>query len=541
MKRAIYLVLACTGMLHAQMGRTIDWFALGGDAARDGWEKGEQKFVKDDVKDFQLLWQRKLDNSKHASAGLLPPVILGNLIGYRGFKELAFVAGSGNSLWSIDADLNRMYWSKHFDIAKGKGGKSCGESLTAAPALTPPFVFRSSAAPKAPAGTVGATAASKPATPLHIKSAFEHFVEPHPVYFLTGDGVLHKLNQSDGSEMGEPIPFVPAGSVAQALNVSEDTVYTSSLAACGQPAAVWSVDTADPAAKVKSIKLGADAAGLEGVALGSDGMAFVQTKYGPLDPGSGKFGGALVALDKDLTVSQYFVVPQAEGKQADTPVNVTSPVVFAYKGTEFVVTANQDGRLYVLQGSAVGSDDHHHYISKSMVVPAMDGKTEGIRGGLSSWEDTDGSRYLLVPVWGSLSAELQAAIPGTDAPNGSIVAFKLEDKDGVATLTPAWVSRDLDSPVPPVIAKGVVFALANGKFSHSEERVHGVMTMRETPRKGTHATLYALDGVTGKEMYSTGDKVAAAGNLTGMSIANGRIYFATVDDTVQVFGKYLEH
>jgi hypothetical protein len=81
---------------------------------------------------------------------------------------------------------------------------------------------------------------------------------------------------------------------------------------------------------------------------------------------------------------------------------------------------------------------------------------EGIWGSLSSWEDTDGTRYVLAAVWGR-----------------------------------------------------------------------------------AHATLYAFDGMTAEGMYSTGNQVSTAGNLTGLAIANGRLYFATIDNTINVFGKYL--
>lgn len=526
MRRTLVMALAGVCLLSAPVGRTTNWYVFGGDSQRDGWEKDEQRFVRDDVKDFKLLWQRKLDNDKAGVGVLLPPVVLGELIGYRGFKELAFVAGSGNNLWSIDADLNRMYWFKHFDAVSDKSTKkTCGGNLTAAPALPAPFVFR----------------IRKPGEPKR-EDATNRLRGPHPVYLLTGDGMLRQLNQMDGSVMGEAVRFLPPGSRAQALNVSQDDIYTSTLAGCGQDAAVWSIDISDSTAKPKSLKLGANVAGMNGVVLDSDGNAFVQTAYGALDPASGKYGGALLALTTDLKVSQYFVLPDAEGKKSEAlDMNVTSPVVFKYKGEELVVTANQDGRLYLLKGSSVGSEDHHHYLSRSAVVPSMDGSKEhGIWGGLSSWEDTDGTRYVLVPVWGPLSSELQAAVPGTDAANGSVVAFKVEDKDGAAALTPAWVSPDLDSPVPPVIARGVVFALSNGKFSRSEKKVDGAQTMLDKPRKNAHARLFALDGESGKVMYSTGDQVTAAGNLAGLTIANGRIYFATVDNTLQVFGKYLE-
>jgi outer membrane protein assembly factor BamB len=143
----------------------------------------------------------------------------------------------------------------------------------------------------------------------------------------------------------------------------------------------------------------------------------------------------------------------------------------------------------------------------------------GVWGGLSSWEEEDGTRWVLAPVWGPLSSELAKLAANGDAPNGSIVAFKVEEKDGQPVLTPTWVSRDMSSPEPPVITGGVVFALAAGS---------------------AHATLYALDATTGKEMYSTGNQVAAPGNLTGVTVANGRVFFATNDDTLYAFGIYLE-
>ena len=203
-----------------------------------------------------------------------------------------------------------------------------------------------------------------------------------------------------------------------------------------------------------------------------------------------------------------------------------------FQGRQLIIAANKDGCLYVLKASSVGTEDHHHYLSKSIVVPALNGeKTHGFWGGLASWQDADGTRYILATVWGPLSGVMRAAVAKTAAPNGSIVALKMElDGDGVPILKPAWVSRDLDSPTPPVIANGIVFALANGKFFGSLK-----------PRKNAHATLFALDGTTGREIYSSKDQIDFPGNLAGLSIANGRVYFETSDNAVQVFGKSLEH
>ena len=122
------ILLSCACLGNAQMGRTTDWWSYGGDAQRTGWEKNDQKFTKDDVKNFQLLWKMQLDNQRKGLRSLTAPVILGNLIGYRGFKELAFIAGSSDNIWVIDADLARMYWHKHFDTS-GQASKRCQARL----------------------------------------------------------------------------------------------------------------------------------------------------------------------------------------------------------------------------------------------------------------------------------------------------------------------------------------------------------------------------------------------------------------------------
>jgi outer membrane protein assembly factor BamB len=56
----------------------------------------------------------------------------------------------------------------------------------------------------------------------------------------------------------------------------------------------------------------------------------------------------------------------------------------------------------------------------------------------------------------------------------------------------------------------------------------------------SHATLYALDAATGKELYSTRDQVTSPGSLTGVTVANGRVFFTTTDNTLYGFGIYLE-
>lgn len=488
------LTLAASCNADAQ-GRPLDWPFYGGDAQRSGWEKTDSRITKENIKDFKLVLKRKLE--KAGAASLTPPVVIGNLISYKGFKELAFVAGSSGTLWSIDVDTDRLFWEKH--LSGGPGGSCAG--VTAVPSLTPPLNF--AARPRPPAAAQGAPrspgapptpAGAPPATPARTGILGSGaFGAPRPAFALSSDGKLHLLNTSTGDDLVPAIPFIPAGAKASSLAIVEGMIYTTTSSECGAPAGVWAmklseIDPKDPSSTPKAISYlakGGNISTVGGLAFGTDGTVFVQTS------------DALLALaPKDLTVKQSFPVPAGKA-----PV---TPVVFARNGQDFVVTAGANGALYLFD-------------SKSQVYksPALTSSGQGVWGGLSSWQEADGTRWVLAPLWGALNPEL--GLPAKAA-HGSIVAFKLEDRNGAAALTPVWASAEINSPQPPMIASGIVFALGSA------------------PR----GTLHALDAITGVELYSTGDQVTTSANLTGMSIANGRVYFSTTDGTLYAFGIYLE-
>ena len=61
---------------------------------------------------------------------------------------------------------------------------------------------------------------------------------------------------------------------------------------------------------------------------------------------------------------------------------------------------------------------------------------------------------------------------------------------------------------------------------------------RRGPHRGvrTHAVLYALDGQTGKELWSSGDQITSWNHFSGLSVANGRVYIGTFDGMLYCFG-----
>jgi outer membrane protein assembly factor BamB len=121
--------------------------------------------------------------------------------------------------------------------------------------------------------------------------------------------------------------------------------------------------------------------------------------------------------------------------------------------------------------------------------------------------------------------------------NGAIVAFKLVEQDGKVHLEPAWASRDMASPLTPVIFNGVVFAASSGEHRGQGE---STLTAAQRAQRSTPAVLYALDPATGKEIWSSGKTITSFARA-GLSAAAGQVYVVTFDNTLYVFGIPMEH
>jgi outer membrane protein assembly factor BamB len=122
-------------------------------------------------------------------------------------------------------------------------------------------------------------------------------------------------------------------------------------------------------------------------------------------------------------------------------------------------------------------------------------------------------------------------------PNGGIVALKLEDTGGKTELKPAWLSHDMMTAEPPVIVNGVVFTLAGGEFTgQANDAEGGLFSAEERIKRSIPAKLYALDAVTGKELYSSGNQIASFLHQAGLSVAADKVIFGTFDGTIYCYG-----
>jgi outer membrane protein assembly factor BamB len=100
------------------------------------------------------------------------------------------------------------------------------------------------------------------------------------------------------------------------------------------------------------------------------------------------------------------------------------------------------------------------------------------------------------------------------------------------SLEPAWVSRDMIAPLPPIVVNGVIYAASSGEYNPGDPAVSNA----DRARRSSPAVLYALDATTGKEMWNSGSTMTVFAHGTGLSSSPGQVYLATSDNTVYAFG-----
>jgi hypothetical protein len=502
---SVALSLAILGLAPARGQARGNWPLPHNDAARSGWQKAETKLSPDSVAgQFKFLWKIKLEKGKTAAA-FSEPLLAPGLINADGFKDLV-IWGGKDTVYAVDSELGTMVWQKHYDFAASPG--ACGASPLEI-LVEPPHIINFGAR-RAP-GTV------PPPQPPPLTAGARRLGVPaggggfgfRGIYVLTGDGSLHEQVLSTGADYAPPVKFlpVPAG-LSNGLNIAGDVLYGATNHGCGStPNAVWAIDLASPDYSVSSyVTKTVSLRAAMGVTL-ADGTAYLHTGSGTAtvtDP-----NGLLALSGKDLKVTDWYAPVGDED---------LAPVAFTYKQTELLAAPGKDGSLVLLDRKSLGGADHHTPLFQTAAISQP--KSKGW-GGMANWQDADGT-WLLASVPGPLAAETKWPANNGDAPHGSIVAFKLAEQDGKTVLVPAWSSRDLFNPAPPVVAGGLVIALSQGD--------------RKNPAK-----LYVLDAKTGKELYASGSEITTYAQMSGVSAGDAHVFFTTHDGTLYCFGIGMLH
>jgi outer membrane protein assembly factor BamB len=465
---------------------------------------------------MRLAWTLKLDNEPRQLHGLFPPLVVGRVKTPAGTKQVGVVAGVSDNVYGIDLDTGTQIWKRHFErtFEEPEGGRGayvlCPGGLTATPVIGPG---------KSPGSWIA--------------------------YVVSWDGRLRQLDVATGADTAPPELFLPPNGKPYGLNLYKNVIYTTTAQGCGgNPNEFYAFDLATR--KVGSF---APASGgmwpRLGPSIGRDGSVYAGSGDGDYYPEQQVFGQTIVAVKqnpvtKALELSDWFTPTNAVWlRKRDLDMNVTGPV-FEYKGREYIAESSKECRIWLIDTSAMGGEDHRTPIDTTPLVCNEDVQfaAAGPWGALATWEDADGTRWVLMPFWGPKHPRFSAPIEHGQIVRGAVAAFKVEDRGGRVQLAPAWLSRNINQADPVVIANGVVFAFGNGEDATQASADIGLAYNKAENRvaRSTNAELHALDGRTGEELWSSSDQIASFAHFTSLSVANGRVYLGTFDGTLYAFG-----
>jgi outer membrane protein assembly factor BamB len=449
----------------------------------------------------------------------MPVLVIGQLNTPGGVKQVGIVNGISDNLYAFDVETGKILWQKHWDYPApaGRGG--------AAPA-----------APQDPKRLGFLQPGGSSDTPVIGPADAQG---RRPVYFVTGDGMLHVLNAADGTDLQSAYKFY--GGKGWALNLVGNTLWMQTTYGGASIAAVR-VD--DPEHKVMTWSAGSGGAwGRRGVAVDSTGTAWTTTGDGVYDLTSDppRYANSVVGVhiqNGQLKLKDYYTPTNWEWlRKRDLDPNNT-PTIFKYKGRELIAASGKECRLYLLDPESAGGENHQTPAFKTPLFcnEEVDFQDMGSWGALSSWEDR-GTRWVLAPFWGPVHSQAKFPLSYGPVKEGGVAAFKLIERAGRLEFAPAWVSRDMKRGEPVLIVNGMVIGYGSGEETKQAWPDIGLQfdsSIRAA--KGTRAVIYVLDAITGKELWSSGETMHQFNHFSGVTVANGRIYLGTYDGTLYCFG-----
>ena len=414
--------------------------------------------------------------------------------------------------------------------AGAAGGRGAAAAAGAGAAGQPP-------APAGGAGRGGAAAAPGiPGAPPGGPSG--GFGRPSGVvYVIASDGVLHVLGLPSGKDIQKPAPFLPPNANWSDTIAVNTTLYTGTSNRCGDAAnAIWAIDLAAEDKPVTSWKT--NGGGIVGsVAVGIDGSLIAAIGPGPASADG--YANAIVSVDpKTMQLKDWFTNSGTEF--------VSTPVIFAHGDQNIVAAATKDGRILLLDASSLGGANHSTplYASQSLAGGA------GVfaPGALATWQEMLPAPAAPTPPAPPAAAGAPAPVQGPPAPTvvpgtrwllvptaNGITAMKVVDDGGKPSLQQGWVSREIASPVTPLIVNGVVFALSSGRATSTTNA-----TAADVARRSSPAVLYALNGADGRELWTSGKTITSFFPGRSFWSANGQVYVGAFDGTVYAFGFAME-
>ncbi|MDA1315835.1 MAG: PQQ-binding-like beta-propeller repeat protein [Acidobacteria bacterium] len=502
--------------------RAGDWPTFGYDAQRSGWARDEVILNRDNVSKLELKWKKKVTNEPKSLTSLTAPIVVSDVATEAGPKNLVYIAGSADYFYAIDTATGEIVWERQFKtdvVNKTPGMWLCPKGLNATPAAD---VLRNT------------------------------------IYAISTDGRLYAMDLATGKDHYRPVQAVSAFAKAWSLVVRGTTVYTSISQNCGEmPSGVVSIDVSDPVMPVirhwRSARYGAGVWGRGGVALGEDGSIYAGTGDGAFNAEQRNFGQTMFRLHPDTLKLEDYFTPKNWDYVRKRDFDITaSATVFPYKGRELVVIGGKEGLVYLMDAENMGGATHHDCLYTTPLLSNEDEWFEamGIWGGFSTYLDSEGRRWVYIPIWGPVAKQApEFRQTNGPNPNGSVMGFTVEDhpETGRPYLKAQWVSADFSVPEPVAIANDVVFALASGENARQSVNA-GIMPfgnfkseelLKDNQRVESEkkAQLRALDAHTGKLLYDSGPAVFETWtHFSGIAVAAGQVYAVDFNSNVYAFG-----
>ena len=135
----------------------------GFDAQRTNWIRSDVRINHAAIADgsFKFLWKHTFPGEPRQLQSLTQPVLQDFLVGYVGFKSLAFLGGANDQLFAIDTDLAKPVLDLEPDLRRGHRQRP-GQYRGAAPAASPRLPAGGRRARRRRSAAVSAAAADAP-------------------------------------------------------------------------------------------------------------------------------------------------------------------------------------------------------------------------------------------------------------------------------------------------------------------------------------------------------------------------------------------
>jgi hypothetical protein len=404
---------------------------------------------------------------------------LDRFMGHRGIRSFAFVVGASGELTTIDSDLGRIEWQKRLsDGSMARASVSCRGGMTANVARSVAAVFPVALAAGARrGGGRGSPARSGVGQP--------------------GEGAATLAAPAPNAFAGRR-PGLGAGMPAVLNAISSDGMFHSMYVSNGdEPAPPMAFlppnAVAGELTVIDRIAYAATSRGCGGAPNGMwalDLKSKEVTHWTPADDAAvsgfafGPDSTVYVATSRgDLAALDPKTMQSRNVYRAANQKFTLPPVVFEYKARALVAAATQD-HLHLIDATTFSGNAY----------PA------GVTGAMASWHDAAGARWIVAPS------------------NESITAWRIAGPADAPVPQTGWTAA-MASPSAPIVINGVVFTVSNSPS----------------------AILRALDAVTGKELWNSGNVMTAAVRDGGLSGSGGQLYLGTSDGTLYAFGFPIEH